>query len=588
MTASYTRFNALDQQLDIAGSLIQNASAILADEPAGLGAETGNTGTASVTFAAPSAGSQTISGLTGGTFAATSQGNFLTISGAANATNNGTFYIIQYISATSVAVSNSSGVAEGPTASVVFTERAPYSLQDDLNFERTDRAAIKGTTFYAAIPTYQRPTAVGTNVPANLSNIASKTTDAVAYSVSRGQFGYPVEPALTWLYGTSVYKHADAVNEIGVPCFDAAPFLNDFNSCFVTVLDSTTGNELEVLAGPHAGERIFGVTTGSTTTSPNSVQISWYSCPLAQNIATASTVYSWEKGAATSNTGTTSVTATVGTNGQIAITGMTGAGFTSLNVGNWLTLSGFTNATNNGSFVIVSVQSTTAVTIQNHAGVTETHSATWTEYLKTVQTIVNLTYGYNQRLDQLDQNAFRFPAVSGLVSDADLRAQITDIESSLGIPPSTTNLNALLTNQTNYFPFSFLGTSTPSAVTALNTLNSQIGNLTYTGSYLTNGQTVTASLQALANAVNASTVTRYIERLSADVPVGTAHTLPGGATYAPDGTNNGKGLWVFVRGVLRDPGSSLTNDDYVETSTTSVTPISFKWKAQDHVSYFVL
>ena len=57
----------------------------------------------------------------------------------------------------------------------VWTERNPYSLQDDLNYERTDRAAIKGVGYDAPIPTYQRPTAVGTNVPANLSNIATKT-----------------------------------------------------------------------------------------------------------------------------------------------------------------------------------------------------------------------------------------------------------------------------------------------------------------------------------------------------------------------------------------------------------------------------
>jgi hypothetical protein len=117
-------------------------------------------------------------------------------------------------------------------------------------------------------------------------------------------------------------------------------------------------------------------------------------------------------------------------------------------------------------------------------------------------------------------------------------------------------------------------------------LNTQIGNRTYTGTYLTNGQTITASLQALSNAIVSSHLTRTIERLSVNIPANTAHTLPGGITYTLDGTNNGQGLFVYSRGVLRDPGPVSAGNDYQETSTTSVTFYYLNNK-NDHINYFV-
>lgn len=76
--------------------------------------------TSSVTFSAPVSGTQTISGLSGMT--AASVGRYLVVSGAANGGNNGTFLITGFVSATSVTVANSLGVAEGPTANVAWIE----------------------------------------------------------------------------------------------------------------------------------------------------------------------------------------------------------------------------------------------------------------------------------------------------------------------------------------------------------------------------------------------------------------------------------------------------------------------------------
>lgn len=668
MAGQFSRYNAIDQLLDVAGSERQANDRLLTDETNGFGSPVIINNGSAATITAFGAGSLTVGGLTGqsassvgsqisfreaglsgnnGVFTVTSNvsgtsnvvadasgyfpdpnsgfieweqynsgnlatitaasaglvtfggllnmtansvGHFLTVTGAATSGNNGTFLIVAFNNSTSVQVSNASGVfPDANSGALVWVERLPYSLNDDLDFERSDRTYIKGVNYDQPIPVYTRPTLTGVNVDANLSNIAGKTLDAFARNVNRGQFNWPVEQVLTDIYGSGSLKHADSVNQTGVPVFDTGPFTSDWNSCYVEVTNFLTGDELEVQTGLHKGEKIFGQTYNGSSTSPNSVEIHWYSAPPGSNIVTSSTAYTWEVGTATgTNTGSTAVSVTPSTNGQAAVTGLTGGTFTGADVGNWQNFSGFTNASNNGYFVIVSVQSTSAITIQNHAAVGETHAATWTEYNFLVPTFVDLTYGFNQRLDQLDQNAFRFPLVSGLTADSDLRQDIIDLQSTGGWADGTTNLSTYLTNTGNYFPFSTLpGGAGDTVVSALNALNQQIGNRTYTGPYLTNGQTITASLQALSNAVSGTTVVRYIERLSAAVPANTSHLLPGGATYTLDGTNNGKFLWVFWRGLLRDPGSVANGDDYQETNTTHITPYS-KLNANDHVSYFVL
>lgn len=493
-----TRLNALDQALDIAGSLFQSSSMTLADEIAGLGMPTGNSGTG-VTVATINANDVTLTGVAGMT--AQSVGHFLQVAGSTSSGNNGAFLIDTFISANSVTVVNPNAVVEVDTGAT-WTERNPYSLQDDLNYERTDRAAIKGVAYDAAIPTYQRPTAIGTDVPANLANIATKTTDAVAYVVNRAIFGQSVAATNTLITITSAgnLKHADAVDETGVPCFDAAPFTGDHTSCYVHITDGyLTGSELTVLtAGPHFGERIFGMTYNGASTSPNSVEIHFFSAPFSANQAVTNTPYVWEAGQVTT---------------------------------------------------------------------------------------INCLYAFNERLDQLDPNAFRTVPALGILTDAQLSGDINNILSQIGSTAPDTSLNGLLTNITNYYPFSGLN-ATPTVVSALNILNQQIGNDTFTGPYLTDGYTVTQSLQALSNAITGTTVTRTIERVASAITANTAHTLPGGITYTPDGSFNGNSMFVFTRGLLRDPGPASGSNDYAETSSTSVTFYS-TIKAGDHINYLV-
>ena len=669
--AQFSRFNAIDQLLDVAGSVRQAGDRLLTDETGGLGSpvilnsgvlgtitafatpsltlagltgqsaasvgtlislrnaeKSGNNGVFRVltnisavsntvsdaggyfpdgnsgnlvweqyssgngmTISAFAAGIVTGTGLAGMT--ANSVGNYIQVTGATGG-NNGTFLITAFISATSVQWANAAGAfPDAASPAIQYVERLPYSLNDDLDVARSDRTYIKGVNYDLPMPSYSRPTLTGVNVPASIANLAGKTLDAFARSVNRGKFNWAVERTYTDIYAVGALKHSDASDTTGVPCFDAAPWVGDYNTTFVGVVDALTGNELEVLAGPQQGQRIFGISqAGAISVSPNSVEIAWFSCANGGNIATSSTAYTWEQGAATAKTGTTAVTVVAGANGSSALTGLTAGGFaTPADVGTWLTVSGMTNPANNGTFVIISVQSATAVTLQNAGAVSEgpTAATTWTQHTKTQPTFVNMTYGFNERLDQLDQNAFRFPMVSGLTGDADLRQDIIDIQSTGGWADGTTDLSTYLTNTGANFPFFTLpGGAGDTVVAALNALNQQIGNRTYSPlGVLTNGQTITASLQALNNAISAATVFRWITRLAVAAPANVAITLPGGQLYVLDGTNNGKGLMVFWRGVLRDPGTVVNGDDYAETSTSQITPYA-KINQNDHINFVVI
>jgi hypothetical protein len=492
------RFNALDQALDIAGSLVKSASMTLADENSSLGAAvSGQSGSAASIN--ESGGVVTVTGLTG--MSTASVGRFLTVS---NGDHPGTYLIDSYISATSVTIDSSVHTgADSGNPTIAWVEREPYSLQDDINFARTDRAAIKGVNYYAAVPTYQRPTAVGTSVPANLSNLAGKSLDAKALVVNRKQSAQSVTTSTTFqlITDTGNLKHADATDRTGVPIFDGSD-AGDHVATYVEIIDPATESALEVLSGGDAGKRIYGRTrAGSTSTSPNSVEVEFRAVAKGAALST-SVAYTWESG-----------------------------------------------------------QPTT----------------------------VDMFYGFRVRMDQMSENDLRVVLASGIQSDADLAQDIKDIRTTIdaAFTDGATSLAGLLTNTGNYFVFSDLPDVTPSIVEALNTINAQIGNRTYIGAILGSGDTVTESLQELATAIAGITsFVRTIERLSSDINAGTEHTLPGSLSYTIDATNNGRNLWVFWRGLLRDPGPVTGGNDYDETSTTSITPYT-KIRAGDHISYFV-
>src|SRR5579863_9851732 len=103
----YSRFNAEQQDFDLAGSAYQNNNRVLTDETGGLGLPVVlNSGSAAniTAFATPNL---TLTGLTGQS--AGSVGSIIVLTLAGESGNNGAFTVTSFISSSSVVVSDASG-----------------------------------------------------------------------------------------------------------------------------------------------------------------------------------------------------------------------------------------------------------------------------------------------------------------------------------------------------------------------------------------------------------------------------------------------------------------------------------------------
>lgn len=290
----FTRASALRPSVDIAGTAVPNSALNLNDESAGLGAAISGQSGSTVTVSNLASGIATITGLTGMT--SQSIGRCLTLSGAANSNNNGTFSITAFNSATSVNISNSSAfVSDANNGLISWIERAPYSLEDDLNYIRTDRAAMKGGAYNSAIPVYARPDATATNISANLSNLAGKTTDAKALVIDRKINQVAISSGSSFVQISSVgnLKHATSANRIGVPVFDGAD-AGWYDATYVNITDAYTGAGLQILSGGYAGKTIFGRTRAGSAISPNSVEVEFRA--TSGYDLSSSVPYTWEDG----------------------------------------------------------------------------------------------------------------------------------------------------------------------------------------------------------------------------------------------------------------------------------------------------
>lgn len=493
--------NLLDQALDIAGTLFQTDNLVIADEASQLGRRlNGQDGYyLSIGGIAPE---MVLTGMTGMT--SESIGRFITIFDADSSANNGTFLVIAYNSETSVTVYNALGVTGDANNGVIsWIERYPWMAEDDHNFHRTDRAAIKGTNYNDAVPTYYKVTDKSTAIAANLSNIAGNTTDAKSFITDHKFENVTIleNDGYITLTDLGQLKHADAIDETGVPIFDGIDAGN-YESCYVEIIADGYESGLVVLSGINAGHRIFGITRAGSSSSPDTVEVELRSVAIDQPIST-SVSYEWES---------------------------------------------------------------------------------------EQPSIVDIYYPFRDALNTMDENAFRKTLVHGLVADAGLAREINEVKIAIGINFDDTDLSSHLTNTGIYYPFYNLPDATPTVVEALNTLNEQIGSRDYEGTILTDGYTISASLQEIANAIEngtgSSVINRTIERVTSNINAGTEHTLPGGLSYQQDGTNNGNYMSVYWRKQLMDPGTLIDGDDYEETSSTSITPYS-RIRSGDHINYFI-
>ncbi|MBT8428380.1 MAG: hypothetical protein KJN79_00565 [Gammaproteobacteria bacterium] len=612
----------IDPVYDIQGHVNVDDNRTLADEIAQRGAQdgtqqTGNGTTDNVT--APVSNVQTATVGAAG-FTASMVGKFVTVAGMSNGANNGTFLCTAQ-GTTTIAYVNASGVIEA-NISATFDVYSPYSAGDDVDFQASDRKRIKGTANATdAIPTYQRPTAVGTNVDANLTNIAGKTTDAMVLNETRKYENASVASGnlVITLTDSGNMQHADAVDETGIPIQDGAASA-DLESCYAEIINPSTAQGMEVdgrargtidcdntgTAVTPADTETFVLDDGTNpavtfefdtnasvteTATLRAVDISAAADEddvrdaiiTAVGAAPALNITATSGGAGlvdllnlTGGTaGNVAITETV-TSALFAVTGMTGGLATS-----GQRIYGFTQA---GSSTEPNSVEVKFYSVAHGSPISTANPYTWEASLPTT---VDVYFAYSQRGDNLSKNAFRRTLVNGIVGDAAITQGLTNVVNAVGINPGDDDLSGVLTNLGNYYVWSGLDAD-PSVVEALNELNEQIGDRDYTGAILSDGQTVTASLQALANAIGTAGATRTIERLAAAVPKNTAHTLPGAKTYTLDGTDNGLYMWVSWRKQLRDPGpNTVQSNDYEETSTTQITPYE-RIKAGDAINYFII
>ena len=281
-----SNLNMADQAIDVSGSKTVNSNKVLAEEPLSLGHPiSGGSGATIFGFSGPNVTLTGLSGLTNDVV-----GKFLTISGAVNPTNNGTFPIISYVSPTSLIISNSD-IVFPDTGSLTWTQRFAYSLEDDLNFERTDRALIKGTTYFGDVPTYVRPSDLTTNIPANLTNIAGNTTDAKAIIYDKFKTGLSVTDGYEFFVvsGAGEFPYSNINNVTGIPTIQNGDSLEE---CLVEIFDNSTQATLKVIDGYQAGNTIVGFCYQGSGVSPNSLEIRFYSLPTHELETTYP--YIWE------------------------------------------------------------------------------------------------------------------------------------------------------------------------------------------------------------------------------------------------------------------------------------------------------
>jgi hypothetical protein len=584
-----TRKNGLDPALDITGSMDHSDSLDLSNESSFFGTplpfQTGSV--ASITAHVDNV--STFAGLTG--MSGTSVGRYLTVSGADTPGNNGTLLIVAFNSTTSVDVLNTSGAApDANNGSISWIEREAYTLEDDLNYARTDRAGIKGVAYDDDVPDYQRPDAVGTDVPANLNNLAGETLDAHAtvrnvrdemvrlnptiadgdgnvlisdetftttnyhftaddvdnfitltdgtavgatgiYRIKTVTDGQTLEldglnatgaGTVTWVRESDIAhvdtsrRYADSVNRTGLPIADSGAEDEVFwDATYVEMYDDFDGAPLEGIED-EAGDRIFGRAFGDEK-DPNRTLSNEFSrlfiqlyTGLNDGTATESLLepISGRSGSAASLPG-----------GNKNITGLTG--MTSADIDRYIQIWNLASD-EAGNYRILSIVSPTEVTVERDAGnFTADASGAIEWHITRHSGHLIFFYGDRFRNDNLSETWARHVLIDGSSSGtSELVIDIDEIRETIGISDGDTDLDGLLTNLGNYYPFNDLPDATPSVVEALNTLNEQIGDRDYDGTILTDGETITESLQALAdNSIEALIITTW-----------------GGLVYQTDGT----------------------------------------------------
>ena len=642
---SAIRQGIIDPELDIQGVLSLDNARDLADEQNECGPQDATGSGDSFAFASPIVTLTDAAGL----FTAAMVGHYVTIAGSTTPANDGTFLVTAQ-GGTTLSFVNAAGVAEAYAGT--WTVAPPLSAKDHIEFNATDRKNIKGTAqHYTDVPTYQRPTAVGTNVPANLTNIASKTLDAFAQVVDVKRTAVTLRPSISGTGSvtlaiadeTAVFddmsfvagdldsfitisnstdadgtyrikavtdgqtleldglnsataetadwalegglkgvldatKYTDAVDRTGIPTGDSGEEDETvYDATFVGVLDPVVNagiveEDLDPIFGRAYGEEKDPAQTTTNEGTRFFVQL----LSGANSVAAVDTTLEIIAGR-------TGSAASV-TNASNNITGLTG--MQTEDVGKYITISETAVDGNQRHAKITAFVSATEVTVDGAAFATDANDGSIVWQISRHPGTLCMFTPQRVRKDNLSETAGRNILTTGIATDAELSNSLARLRDYSGAGVNDTN--PALTNTGNFYAFSDIPSPAASDLTeAVNILNQEIGNRDYTGGILSDGQTITASLQALSDSIGSASVVRTIERLSVTIPKNTAHTIPGAQTYTIDGANNGANMDIHWRKQLRDPGpNTVSSNDYEETSTTSFTPYE-PVKAGESVNYHI-
>jgi hypothetical protein len=384
----------------------------------------------------------------------------------------------------------------------------------------------------------------------------------------------------------SARNWADSTNTTGIPIADAGAYDNlNYDATYVDMIDPVDGSHPSTNAGLAFFARTFGDVKDPKRTATNEGTRFFVQLLTGINDGTATNA------ALQMLAGRNGAVATIaGGNKQIG--GLTG--MTSDDVGRWISIWECGND-QAGIYQIASVDSATQVTVTRTANFVADASTGAILWAVSVEgNIWDFYHGDRWRFDQLTDTAFRTTMIGGITSDAALSTAIHNLQLYTGENPGVQH--PVLSNTGNWYVFSDIpgGASDSNLTEIVQTINDQIGDRNYVGPTLTDGETITDSLRALEAAISSSTIVRTIERLAALVPRNVVHNMPAGTFYTVDGTNNGRNMFVFWRGVLRDPGTVANGDDYAETSGAGgpggvgqITPYT-NILANDHINYLIL
>jgi len=187
---------------------------------------------------------------------------------------------------------------------------------------------------------------------------------------------------------------------------------------------------------------------------------------------------------------------------------------------------------------------------------------------------IMIVYPYRKVMSEVKEYEWiRTDFVSSWEGDEIIVGQVSDLWSYTGASDNETSPNwtsisgsPMITNES-------------SLKEALDQLNDEFGDTTYSGTYISDGQSITASLDALdtnlytiSQTVADGVADKHVAVVASGIAAGTAYQLPVGLSYTP--STMGVNMDVFLDGIMlaasSGEGGANEDKDYAEISPTHV------------------